>query len=128
MRIEPFDGRQPDKVILDFAQFFFGVIHNVADLRIVVDRQSRKKPRRGPGRQDVIRPRDVIGDGRRGIAPQEQCAGMSDFLQIIKRLVYGQGEMLGRDLVRHIDRFIDRRDHENDGIFPDGLGRDFLTL
>ena len=88
MRVEPFDLRKPNKMVFHFTEFFLCVVHDIADLRVVMNGQRREKPRRPTGRKHVIRSGDIVRHGGRSISAQEERPSVPYVFEIIERLVH----------------------------------------
>ena len=112
MRVEPFDVGQPNEMVFHLTQFLTRIVHDIADLEVVMDGERRKEARRPAGRQDMIRACNIVCNRWGSLPPQKQCPRVTDFLEIVERFIDREGQMFRSNLVGHINRFIHCGDDE----------------
>ena len=128
MGIEPFNVRETNEMIFHLAQLLFRTMHDVANLRIVMDGQGGEESGCAACRQDVIRAGHVIRERRRGVPPKEERSSVPDLFQIIEGLIHCKRHVLCRNLVGQIDRLIHRCDDKGHRVTRDRLRRNFFAL
>ena len=91
-------------------------------LEEVVDRQARREARRAAGGQHVVGAGHIVADGLRGVAAEEDRAGVAHPVGQPLGLVHRELDVLGRDAVDQAGRVVQRRDDHRAVVAPGSGG------
>ena len=124
MGLEAFLARQGHGGGADLRQPVRAASHQRGPLEEVAHPEARGEPRAPRRRQHVARPGDVIADGFRHVAAEEDGARVPDPPGEGLRVVDGELQMLGRQPVDQRRRLVERADHDHRAVGPPAVARD----